>query len=811
MLRVSFRLLPGACRPETRTVSRGFVGLPTGSALSMIALVLVSLTLSGSVCLANPRRGSTPANSSLLGRPAFEASLALWIARIGQGHATVAEDLSDRIDDESEVGSLALATVELDQGRLGVADQLLENLSPSVLTSSNHANDFRCARLLLKAQLTAATARRYRTDPGTQSRITASARRRFDALRRAHDISPLVEFQIHLAAARFDLGQLEISSTARRSPDRDALDRIQASLDRARVCLSRITPDPVPSSDPVGQLPPSNRSRWKQWLHSEWHAVAAQSSFVRGWRTATSDHLRALSTSPDPLHRATACDLRAEMAKNSSQRISETRSAIDAVASFRAGASESSTGATTDRLSWLIQRQIARLVGPRSNETSSASTSGVPASEVTARETVNSRALEALRIVEWSRRTDVKRPSDLDSADWQSRLGADERVVIPFDLGADLAIWVITPNAIHLAVSHKPPEFNTWVAELRGDRGGSQRAARVATRGHRNPKSVVESSGSPGRSLYDCLVAPVDGLEGPLSGAQRVYFAPFGSLRRVPFSMLSSDRGFVFERFVTARLRDARTPQRTWSRPDADTRVLALLDPKVTSNANSPSSSRPRLPAAEDGIRQFLDHLHRGTGIPEISFTQAAFDWQSIFRGSKATIATLKKFGPRADLIHIASHGSHDPIAPARSSLFLASERSRVSGSRVSGSLASGRLTAGEFSRLDLSSAQLVTLSGCETGLAGTEGDNLAGFGQASFAAGAQRLLGSLWPVPDVETGRFMKTFYFYLARGDDPAAALREARLDSWNDLRTKIRTHVSDAATYSFAAWILIETGEH
>ncbi len=79
--------------------------------------------------------------------------------------------------------------------------------------------------------------------------------------------------------------------------------------------------------------------------------------------------------------------------------------------------------------------------------------------------------------------------------------------------------------------------------------------------------------------------------------------------------------------------------------------------------------------------------------------------------------------------------------------------------------------------------ADLVTLSGCETGRnLITAGDELVGLLRGFFAAGARSALVSLWRVNDESTTNLMADFYrLWHAESSDRmplAAALREAQL---------------------------------
>ena len=91
-----------------------------------------------------------------------------------------------------------------------------------------------------------------------------------------------------------------------------------------------------------------------------------------------------------------------------------------------------------------------------------------------------------------------------------------------------------------------------------------------------------------------------------------------------------------------------------------------------------------------------------------------------------------------------------------------------------------GRLTAEELQGLDLTGADLVVLSACETGRGElAAGEGVLGLSRALFIAGAHRFMLSLWQVPDQETQKLMDGFYEGLWEESlTPEEALRKAQL---------------------------------
>jgi CHAT domain-containing protein len=144
-----------------------------------------------------------------------------------------------------------------------------------------------------------------------------------------------------------------------------------------------------------------------------------------------------------------------------------------------------------------------------------------------------------------------------------------------------------------------------------------------------------------------------------------------------------------------------------------------------------------------------------------------AIPGSELFLGENATVGVLQQKGPHSRLIHIATHG------------YFRQDDPMFSGIR----LGDGILSLYDLYQLRLP-AELVTLSGCATGLSVVaEGDELLGLVRGLIYAGAQSALLTLWDVQDHSTARFMAAFYGHLAgctdANNDKSAALRRAALD--------------------------------
>ena len=122
------------------------------------------------------------------------------------------------------------------------------------------------------------------------------------------------------------------------------------------------------------------------------------------------------------------------------------------------------------------------------------------------------------------------------------------------------------------------------------------------------------------------------------------------------------------------------------------------------------------------------------------------------------------------DVLHIATHAVARNDAPEQSALFL----SAADGTPI----AAERLTADDIARSGLR-ADVVVLSGCATG-DGRElrGEGVLGLTYGFLANGWHTVIGSLWPVEDALTARFMEEFYAAYRQSGHAADALRIAQL---------------------------------
>lgn len=162
-----------------------------------------------------------------------------------------------------------------------------------------------------------------------------------------------------------------------------------------------------------------------------------------------------------------------------------------------------------------------------------------------------------------------------------------------------------------------------------------------------------------------------------------------------------------------------------------------------------------------------------------------------------ASEAAFKQEASRFGVIHLATHGFFlpgkcpDRVTSSRARELHAGWESPLlySGVALAGANQraaaaptgeDGLLTSEEVASLDLSSAELVVLSACESGL-GTvvDGEGVFGLRRAFEVAGARQLVLSLWRVRDDDAQRWMRAFYeARVLAPRDVATAARAASL---------------------------------
>jgi len=250
---------------------------------------------------------------------------------------------------------------------------------------------------------------------------------------------------------------------------------------------------------------------------------------------------------------------------------------------------------------------------------------------------------------------------------------------------------------------------------------------------------------SHGQELYRMLIEPAVRA---LPKNARVIIVPDGKLYALNFETLvvpGSSRYWI-EDVVLSASASLQLLAQTRARRTGSS-MLLVGDPSVVDPLFQ------KLPRAGDEIAAIARH----------------FKQRVVLSGPKATPAAYRTSDPgNFDFVHFVAHAVASRKRPLDSAVILGPD----SPSRKY------KLLARDVIKQTLN-ARLVTVSSCQSaGKRTFEGEGLVGLAWAFLRAGAGEVVGSLWDVRDNVTPELMAGMYAGIVKGQEPAVALREAKL---------------------------------
>lgn len=244
-----------------------------------------------------------------------------------------------------------------------------------------------------------------------------------------------------------------------------------------------------------------------------------------------------------------------------------------------------------------------------------------------------------------------------------------------------------------------------------------------------DPAASPEACNPHLQALSDILIAP---LAERLAGSKLWTITPHGPLHAFPFHCLRDADGFLADRHSFSYI------------PSASVYLHCLRSISSRRDIMLLGHSDELAPL----IGKEIEEIHR------------IFPKASVLEGMEANSKQLNSLAGSARILHIATHGRFLKHQPFFSGLLLSD----------------GWFTLPQIYQMKIN-ADLVTLSGCETG--GNEiasGDELLGLVRGFLYSGAASLLVSLWRVSDESTVFFMREFYSELSLHCGKADAWRVA-----------------------------------
>ncbi len=344
----------------------------------------------------------------------------------------------------------------------------------------------------------------------------------------------------------------------------------------------------------------------------------------------------------------------------------------------------------------------------------------------------------------------------------------------------------------------------------------------INTQLNNSSKSTLETTNDlyNGTALYDLAWAKIDSL---LSSHKigLVYYSPVGALNRVSITALINHHGKRLSQMYTM--------------------IQLSSTAEILNRKEDPALTNPSL-LLYGGIRYSKensscdkDWAYLPGTLEEVS--NISNNWPQdqyaikTMTSHEATEASFKAQANEFTLIHVASHGFffkhpdniseslkksseqiEEPIEfragnIGQSFLSISNDPMDRSGLIFSGAnehckssespKGDGILTANELTNLNLENVQLIVLSACETGLGDiVDNEGVFGLQRACKIAGAEKIIMSLWQIPDKATMEFMTLFYNELLSKNN----IREA-------FRTAQNTMSKKYDPYFWAAFTLIE----
>jgi CHAT domain-containing protein/lipopolysaccharide biosynthesis regulator YciM len=298
---------------------------------------------------------------------------------------------------------------------------------------------------------------------------------------------------------------------------------------------------------------------------------------------------------------------------------------------------------------------------------------------------------------------------------------------------------------------------------------------------------VYGNLNEPNEKLYTLIWSP---LEKVLNNATTIHISPSGLMHKISFAAIITPRHKYLSETYTIRI------------VNSTANILDNNNRKISDSAQFTFFGGANF-SLNKNQRVIWEDLP-GTAeecAKSSSILQGTEKSVVYFEGNNASELNFRAQVPKSNIIHIASHGFFfpnpddiafeyidDSLIEFRSSSpidlsstlvnnenplfrtgFVLSGANDSWNDGTSNTETDGILTANELSSIALTNCNLIVLSACETGLgdiSSTEG--VYGLQRALKMAGAQKIIMSLWKVPDIETAEFMKLFYSKLSKTGD-------------------------------------------
>ena len=313
------------------------------------------------------------------------------------------------------------------------------------------------------------------------------------------------------------------------------------------------------------------------------------------------------------------------------------------------------------------------------------------------------------------------------------RLGA---TLLFYQLGQEGShLWVISPAKITLRALPSAGEIDGLVASYRRSI-------------LEDPRDLLELGSASGKKLYEMLIQPV---ESAIPKGSRVIILPDGPLRSLNFESLpvygANPHYWIEDATIIVASSLSLLSHVSNGRPPKSPNLLLFGDP------DPPTKEFPRLGDAREEIRAVQNHFEEKN--------------TNLFLKKDARASVYLSSDPgKYSYLHFATHGIASVTKPLESAIILTREGD------------SYKLYARDIVQHRLN-AYLVSISACDgSGKRNFAGEGLIGLSWAFLRAGAHNVVAGLWETSTASTPPIFDRLYEGVTHGEDPATALRNAKL---------------------------------
>ena len=340
-----------------------------------------------------------------------------------------------------------------------------------------------------------------------------------------------------------------------------------------------------------------------------------------------------------------------------------------------------------------------------------------------------------------------------------------------------------------------------------GGGGGSTRSR--SSIGAFSTASSSSNGRAPLGSLYDALIAPMDSALKSMDrrDVSDLVLVLQGDLYLIPFALLRKSQATpaLYERFHLIAVPSVRALQAS--------SVLTRKNRASNESSGAIVVGNPKLPQTVMDQWQWTNM--RGAE-QECRIVSELLTCQSL-TGASATKESVLQQIRKPEVLHFITHvswklsalvlSSHGDYSSSTSSVVhgnlermeLNDSSSEIDVTLNGPSLSEFLLTAADVLNVPLSAKLVVLSSGhCDDRAGRINSDGVVGLTRAFLAAGAQCVLFSLWPVPDLASRIFFRAFYSSLLQGARASQALSEAM--------RAVQTSKKFTHPANWASWVLI-----